>query len=448
VRGSLGNGVEGAGLRGNRGPRGSGVYSGPYAPGLPGDGWHAPCGYGGPATEPDLGSAPPHAPTMPSRTTATLPPAREPVRRRRTLAAALALPLRALPLRALPLRALPLRALPLRALLGGLAALAGCGGPEPDLVVYTSMNQVHSEPVIERFERETGLDVHVEFDTEANKTVGLARRLREEARSGVHRCDVFWNNEVANTVALAQEGLYQPYRSPAAAGIDPRWFGPEDHYTGFAGRGRVIIANTERIDPAQLRGLEDLFDPRFAGQAAFVRPLAGTTLTHLTALYTTYGDEVGRAFAERLREANRSGQVRLYPGNMVLARAVASGEVAFGFTDVNDFNVVRAEGHPVVQIVPDQGPDGMGLVLLPNTIGILAGSKNLAAARRFVDFMVSAENEAYLAEHNAQIPFHPGVARPEHVLDPSQWRLMPIDYEAVGAQLLRVLAEQQERFLD
>jgi iron(III) transport system substrate-binding protein len=325
---------------------------------------------------------------------------------------------------------------------------AGCGGPSHDLILYTSMNQVHSEPIIQRFERETGLRVLVEFDTEANKTVGLARRLREEARAGVHRCDVFWNNEVANTVSLAQEGLYQPYRSPAAAGIDARWHGEDDLYTGFAARGRVMIANTDLVDPSTLRGIEDLFDPRHAGRAAFVRPVTGTTLTHVAALYTALGDDAGRAFARRLAEAANSGQVRLYPGNMMLARAVQRGEVAFGFTDVNDVRVVAAEGARVAQIVPDQHDGGMGLVLLPNTIGILAGSRNTANARRFVDFMVSAENERILAERNAQSPLHAGVPRPANVLDPAAHRLLEIDFAALGRKLPSVLEEMRELFVD
>lgn len=331
------------------------------------------------------------------------------------------------------------------ALAGGLAA---CGGADHDLVVYTSMNQVHSEPVVQRFEAETGLRVLVEFDTEANKTVGLARRLREESAGGVHRCDVFWNNEVANTVALSQEGLYQPYRSPAAEGIPERWFGPNNLYTGFAGRGRILIANTDLVDPAQLSGFEDLFDPRFAGQAAFVKPVTGTTLTHMATLYTVLGDEAGRATAKRLAAAAESGQLRLYSGNMVLARAVAKGEVAFGFTDVNDFNVVRKEGAPVVQIAPDQGAEQSGMLFLPNTIGILKGSKNVANARRFIDFMVSAANEQYLAETNAQTPFHPGVPTPEHVLRLEDLKVLEVDFEAVGRKLGQVLGEMQELFVD
>ncbi len=341
-----------------------------------------------------------------------------------------------------------------RGLLAGLVAGAlalgatACSKDGPDLIVYCSMNQVAADPVFRRFEAETGLRVLVEYDTEAARTVGLARRLREEAAAGVHRADAFWNNEVANTVALAQEGLLQSYRSPAAEGIDERWFGPGDLYHMFAGRGRVMIANTELMDPAELTGLEDLFDPRWRGQAAFVRPLAGTTLTHLTALHTVFGDEFAQNFARRLRDANREGQVRIFSGNMALARAVGQGEVAFGFTDTNDFMVVRSNGFPVAQVIPDQGEGGMGMALMPNTVSILKGARNVEAARRFVDFMVSRENERYLAENNAQIPFHRDLIVEGVSVDLGAVRLMEIDYEEVGRHLLRVQDELRPLFLE
>ena len=78
--------------------------------------------------------------------------------------------------------------------------------------MYCSLDQVFSEQLIDRFARETGLEVRAEFDTEASKTVGLVRRLIEE--SGSPRCDVFWNNEIAQTVRLAELDLLHGLRLP------------------------------------------------------------------------------------------------------------------------------------------------------------------------------------------------------------------------------------------
>ncbi|MEZ6019753.1 MAG: ABC transporter substrate-binding protein [Planctomycetota bacterium] len=142
--------------------------------------------------------------------------------------------------------------------------LAACS-KAPDLVVYCSLDQEFSQPLIEEFEAETGLTVRAEFDTEANKTVGLSRRLLEEAKNP--RCDVYWNNEVAQTVNLAAQGVLQPYASPSAADIPAQFKDPENLWTGFAARARVFIVNTTQVaDPSQIDSMWDLIAPEWEGQ--------------------------------------------------------------------------------------------------------------------------------------------------------------------------------------
>ena len=62
----------------------------------------------------------------------------------------------------------------------GLAA--GCSDrPQPQVVVYTSVDQKFAAEILERFERRFGVKVHSVFDTEAAKTTGLVRRLQRES---------------------------------------------------------------------------------------------------------------------------------------------------------------------------------------------------------------------------------------------------------------------------
>ncbi|MCA9001562.1 MAG: ABC transporter substrate-binding protein, partial [Planctomycetes bacterium] len=141
------------------------------------------------------------------------------------------------------------------------ATLLPACGSEPDLVVYMSLDQEYSAPLIQEFEKETGLKVRTEYDTEANKTVGLARRLIEEKENV--RCDVYWNNEIAQTVKLAHLGLLQPYDSPSAADIPEEFRDPDRRWTGFAARTRVFIVNTERVpDYSEIDSMWDLIDPK------------------------------------------------------------------------------------------------------------------------------------------------------------------------------------------
>jgi iron(III) transport system substrate-binding protein len=327
-------------------------------------------------------------------------------------------------------------------------ALSGClSSEDPDLVVYVVMDQIHSEDIIRRFEEETGLDVRAEYDVESNKTIGMVARLRAEASAP--RCDVFWNNEPAHTMALAEEGLFEVYRSPNAADIPAHFKDPEGRWTGFAARARCLIINTE-LTPADQRPDElfDLVDPAFAGTGAFVRPLTGSTLTHMAVLYTLLGPERAREFAAELVELNAADKLDLPAGNGPLMTQVGLGEIAWGWTDTDDFNVGLQKGYPVERVFADQGPDAMGTLVFPNTVSQVANGPNPENAKRFIDFMLSHEVERLLAEaDSAQIPTRDSIPRPETVASFDGVRVMQVDWVEVAAVLDEVHGELKELFL-
>ena len=328
--------------------------------------------------------------------------------------------------------------------LPALLVAAACGA-EPDVVIYCALDQVHAEPLIERFEEETGLTVRAEFDVEANKTVGLVSRLRAE--SAAPRCDVFWNNEIANTVALGEEGLLQPYDSPEAAGIPAVFRDEANLWTGFGARARIYIVNTELMDPAELTGMWDLLDPRFEGRAGMARPLTGTTLTHMTALYSVLGEDEAQRYVDTARARNKEGKLALTSGNATLMKQVAEGQLAFGWTDTDDFNVARLEGKPVVAVYPDQ--DGVGTMVIPNTVAMMQGAPNPDNAERLIDYILSERVERELAyARSAQIPVRASVERPDHVRGADQMTVMDVDFRVVGKQLPARHEELKELFVD
>jgi len=85
--------------------------------------------------------------------------------------------------------------------------LAACrpvaDGARRQVVVYTALDEDFSRPVFEEFTRQTGIEVLGRFDTESTKTVGLTQAIFAEAARP--RCDLFWNNEIVNT--LGSSGL-------------------------------------------------------------------------------------------------------------------------------------------------------------------------------------------------------------------------------------------------
>ena len=346
---------------------------------------------------------------------------------------------------------------PARSSLGlalGLALAAGLTScsKDPDLVVYVSLDQEFSAPLIQEFERETGLRVRAEFDTEANKTVGLSRRLIEEANHP--RCDVYWNNEIAQTIRLSELGLLQPYESPSAEGIPAQFRDPDHLWTGFAARARVLIVNTQRVsDPSSIDSMHDLLADEWKGQVGIARPLTGTTLTHAVALFQRLGDEAARDYLGTIakHQSESPPKVQVVNSNGQTARLVREGTLAWAWTDTDDFAVSLAAGAPVIAIYPDQepGPDGeppLGTLLIPNTIAIPKGAPHLENAKRFVDWALSREIEERLAfSPSAQIPVRDDVPRPAAVR--SDFAVMEVDYVELGRQMAARTEEIKEMFL-
>ena len=91
-----------------------------------------------------------------------------------------------------------------------LCCFAGCVRTtgSPQVVVYAALDREFSEPILKDFEKETGIRVRTKFDTESTKTVGLTQQIITESKART-RCDLFWNNEILNTLRLDELGLLE-----------------------------------------------------------------------------------------------------------------------------------------------------------------------------------------------------------------------------------------------
>ncbi|MEZ5990529.1 MAG: extracellular solute-binding protein [Planctomycetota bacterium] len=304
----------------------------------------------------------------------------------------------------------PLRRIAALLLLSLATLPTACARPvaaEPEVVLCTCAGTELARQVVAPFEEATGIPVRIERISRDGGGEAVARRL-DEARG-----DVFWGPEVTVAVDLARLGrLARLEPLPAgAAGIPARFRDPEGRWFGFAARARVLVVNTDLV-PADRRptSMWDVIDPRWKGRTAFTRPGYGTACYHIGALEAALGQAECEHF---LRGVETNGCV-IAPGDGALARLVAAGGACFGFTDTSDALRVAESGAPVEIVYPDQ--DGVGTLILPNTLGVLTRAPHPEAARRLCEFLLSAEVEARLAEGSRrQIPLRPGVAHPPAV---------------------------------
>ena len=335
------------------------------------------------------------------------------------------------------LRRLQLRVFRL-ALSAILALTTGCS-EEPDhetVVVYTSLDRVFSQTVLDEFERTTGIELKAVYDSEATKTTGLVNRLIAE--KDAPQADVFWNSETGRTIVLKRKGVLAPYDSPSARDIPEQFKDTEGYWTGFAARCRILIYNREKLGPQALpASILELTQPAWKGRVSLAHPLFGTTATHAAALAAHLGPERARTYFEALEH----NAIIITDGNASSRDRVADGTVSIGFTDTDDAFVAIKQGRPVGILWPDK--EGMGALLIPNTVALIRDGPNPKAGKELIDFLLSRRVEQMLAHSDSgQIPLRPDVPRPEHVPQLAEIRTMAVDYEEVADQM-----EPMGRFL-
>ncbi|MBU0677023.1 MAG: extracellular solute-binding protein [Verrucomicrobia bacterium] len=315
------------------------------------------------------------------------------------------------------------------ACLAALAALSACGGSQKTVVVYTALDRNFSEPIFRQFTEETGIKVLPKYDTESTKTVGLVNAIIAEA--GRPRCDVFWNNEIVNTVRLKKKGLLQPC-SPDHAELYPDTFkDPDGEWYGFAARARVIIVNTNNVSTEDIpRSVDDLAGPRFKGRAGIAKPLFGTTASHVACLFTLLGPETARDKLLHLK----GNEISVESGNKSCALKVAQGHLDAALTDTDDAIIEKRRGAPVVIVFPDSDAGGVGTLFIPNTLALIAECPHPEEGVRLISYLLSPEVEKALSSgESAQIPLNTRYDD-QHELGALPDRWMKVSFEDAADQ--------------
>jgi iron(III) transport system substrate-binding protein len=296
-------------------------------------------------------------------------------------------------------------------------------------VVYVSVDQVHAEPVLREFERQSGIAVRAVFDVEASKATGLANRLAAEKSRP--QADVFWNSEFVQTLRLKRDGVLAASRPRGAVTLPESLRDRDGFWYACGARFRVILANTNRLAPAaRPRRWEDFVKSQHpASDLAIASPLFGTSADQAAALYSVWGAQRTRRLYEQLKARN----VRIADGNSAVRDLVVQGAASAGWTDSDDACGAVGQGAPVELILPDQ--DGQGTLLVPGTAAQIAGAPHPREALEMMEFLLEPSTEKMLIDSGFfQVSVRPG--GPAHpCLGNAKVKSMPVSLDGIAAKL-------------
>lgn len=314
------------------------------------------------------------------------------------------------------------------ALLTGFSSLTATA--DSRLVVYTSQAPEIAQQTIDAFK---AANPGIEVQWTRNGTTQLMNVLRTEMMSGDVKADVLLVADSINLGALKKEGQLMAYPQAPVSHISPNFYDKDKTWFGTKIIATVIGYNTQKAEP--VNSWMALTDPENRGQVAVPSPLySGAALYHLhTAIGTP---SIGWTFYKKLA----ANGITPEGGNGPALKAVASGMAKYGV--ITDADLIRAkkQGSPVDLVYPQEG-----VSFVTEPVAILKGAHNVAAAKAFVDFMLSEKGQQLVARQGNR-PIDKRVAAPEGFAPFDSIKLLTLDSDKAVADDKQVRDQFTEIF--
>ncbi|MBZ9757310.1 extracellular solute-binding protein [Mesorhizobium sp. ESP6-5] len=253
-----------------------------------------------------------------------------------------------------------------------------------DLVLYDALD--FAGPVAKAFQAKTGLTVDVVEPGSTGETLG-----KIAAEGNNPQFDIVWLDGSAVMERMAADHVLQPIPADEFDKVAFTDLGkslvPQSHAFLPTGTSTTAIeVNTKKVQADKMpKSWADL--EAFAGSVAAKDPnLSGPAYQWLAGFFQTNGVDAGKALlGKTLTNKSLSG---LSSGGKV-NKAVLTGDAAVGINQDSAIFSKIAAGEPVIAVYPSEGS-----VSLPQGLGISAKSEHMDVARKFIEFVTSADGQA------------------------------------------------------
>ena len=282
-------------------------------------------------------------------------------------------------------------------------AAATAPGQTTSLTVYSGREQALVKPIMDRFTKETGIQLDLRY---ASSTT-LATALVEEGRNSP--ADVYWSQEPGTLGLVGARGLLSRLPQATIGKVPSRFATRSRRWVGTSGRSRVLVYNTSELQASELPAtVWGLTSSRWKNRIGLA-PTNASFQAFLGATIHLFGEARVRAWLEGLA----ANDVRFYPNNTTVVQAVGRGDIDVGL--VNHYYLYNLlASTPDLPVRNHWFRDGdPGNLVLAAGVGIVASTQKAAAAQRFVDFLLSRTGQRMIARGPgaAEYPLVKGVPR-------------------------------------
>ena len=290
-----------------------------------------------------------------------------------------------------------------------------------------------ADATFEKFTEETG--IKVEF---LSMSTGKAL-AKLQAEDGKTEADIWFGGGVDSYLNARDLGYLEPYKSPEVSAINPQYCDEDGHFSGLALVPAGWIVNDDILEEKGLEApktWEDLADPKYKGEVIMADPaISGTNYAIVSGLIQALGEEKAWDYFERL---NENIDFFAQGGGEPLEK-VAAGEFAIGVVAITGGTYAVGETSPTSVVYPEDM-----IPWTPAPIAIFKNTKNLEAAKVFVDWYLSQHGQEILREADARIMARDDVDAPDLMKELDKSKLIDFDLERMGSERDSILERWQE----
>ena len=307
-----------------------------------------------------------------------------------------------------------------------------------ELTVYTAIESDDLRKYAERFNAE---HPEIKINWVRDSTGVITARLLAEKNNP--RADVVWGLAATSLMLLQDENMLLPYSPKGVEKLSPKFKDSSQptHWVGMDAWMAAICFNTREAKKHNLpmpTSWQDLTNPVYRGHIVMPNPASsGTGYLDVSSWLQLFGEQEGWNYMDKL---HANIKTYTHSGSRPCVHA-ATGESAIGISFAFRGAREKQRGAPLELIFPTEG---VGWDM--EATAIIAGSKNLEAAKTLVDWSISqAAMEMY--NEGYAIVAMPGIAKPvKYFPENAEALLIENDFQFSSTNRERILREWERRY--
>lgn len=280
-------------------------------------------------------------------------------------------------------------------------AFVSCADSDQSLTVYSGRSESLIGPILESYERASGVSINVKY----GKTAEIAALLLEEGDKTP--ADIFIAQDAGALGAIANADMFATIPGNILSLVAPEFRSKTGQWIGLSGRARTIVYNLETIDPDQLPdSILDFTDPKWKGRIGWA-PTNGSFQAFVTAMRIHHGEDIAKEWLLGII----ANDPKVYSKNTPIVAAAAAGEIDVGF--VNHYYLHRFLAEEGVEFGARNyytAPNDIGTLINVAGAGVINSSKDQEQSHALLLYLLGDVSQRYFSESTYEYPLASGAS--------------------------------------